>query len=319
MGSAQGGMPPFRIVNDTGFLYTTFRDLERGDALIRPPDHRSDATRRIAEAFVAARLAGRSLPAYPGELPRDLDTAYACQDHAIELWPDALAGWKVGWITPRLQSVYGEERLVGPVFSRLVQDARPGDEVEFPVFVGGFAAVEAEFVFRLAADAPPDRTEWSLDEAATLVAGLNIGIEPASSPLATINELGPTAVISDFGNNAGLLLGPDVPDWRQRLANGMTCETFIEDQSVGRGGTARLPGGPLGALAFALARCARRGRPLRAGDLVTTGAASGIHDILPGQRARLMFDGVAELHCRAIPAAAAANGSASPAGQRPAC
>ncbi len=49
-----------------------------------------------------------------------------------------------------------------------------------------------------------------------LVSGLHVGIEAAGSPLAAINELGPTVVVSDFGNNAGLLLGPAIPDWRKR-------------------------------------------------------------------------------------------------------
>lgn len=271
-----------------------------------------DAVRSIARSFVAARLAAQPLPAFPGQLPRDLPTAYLCQDHAISLWPDRVAGWKVGWIAQPLQDVYREERIVGPIFRRFVHAAPPGEEIPFPVFVGGFAAVEAEFVFRLGSDAPPAVTEWTEDEAAALVAALNVGVEPASSPLATINELGPAAVISDFGNNAGLLLGPEVADWRRRIAEGINCETFIDGTSVGQGGTSRLPKGPLGALAFALGRCARRGRPLRANDLVTTGAASGIHDILPGQSARLVFDGICELRCRAIPAtplaAAAATG-----------
>lgn len=261
-----------------------------------------DAIRSIARTFVAARLAAQPLPAFPGQLPGDLSTAYLCQDHAISLWPDRLAGWKVGWIAQPLQDIYREERIVGPIFARFVQPASPGEEVRFPVFVGGFAAVEAEFVFRLGADAPPGMTEWSEEEAGALVAALNVGVEPASSPLATINELGPAAVISDFGNNAGLLLGPEVADWRRRLAEGINCETFIDGRSVGQGGTRRLPKGPLGALAFALGRCARRGRPLRANDFVTTGAASGIHDILPGQSARLVFDGICELRCRAVPA-----------------
>ena len=71
-----------------------------------------------------------------------------------------------------------------------------------------------------------------------------------------------------------------------------------------------LPGGPLAALAFALNRAARRGRPLRAGMVVSTGAASGIHDIVAGQRARLVFDGIAELHAHALPAQPHATGGA---------
>jgi len=259
----------------------------------------------IAERFVAARLAATPLAAYPGTIPPDMDAAYLCQDEAISLWPDEVVGWKVGWIGEDQQRVYREERVVGPIFRNAVQIIRLDEEIGFPVFSGGFAAVEAEYVFRLSADAPADKLSWTDAEAADMVGALYIGVEPASSPLATINELGPAVVVSDFGNNAGLLLGPEVADWRRRIADGMTCETFIEGRSVGKGGTARLPKGPIGALAFALMRCARRGRPLRAGCLVSTGAASGIHDILPGQSSALVFDGVGTLRCRAVPASPA--------------
>ncbi len=268
-----------------------------------------EAIHSIARRFVAARLQGAALADYPGAIPADLDRAYRCQDAAIGLWPDEVAGWKVGWIPERMQELYGEERLVGPIFGRAIRHVRLDEEVDIPVFAGGFAAVEAEFAFQLASDAPPGKLGWSDEEAAGLVAALHIGIEPASSPLASINELGPAVVISDFGNNAGLLLGPEVPDWRRRIEAGLTCETFIDGHSVGRGGTARLPRGPLGALAFALARCASRGRPLRTGQFVSTGAASGIHDILPGQVAVLVFDGIGTLRCRAVAASPQAGAS----------
>ena len=260
------------------------------------------SVRSVAERFVAARLSATPLAGYPGSVPADMDSAYRCQDEAIALWPDEIAGWKVGWIGADQQRVYHEERVVGPIFLSSVRSVQLEEEVEFPVYEGGFAAVEAEYIFRLAAAAPRGKLTWTDDEAAELVGSMHIGVEPASSPLATINDLGPAVVVSDFGNNAGLLVGPQVDDWRRRIADGMTCETFIEGRSVGRGGTARLPKGPLGALAFALMRNARRGRPLERGCLVSTGAASGIHDILPGQRASLVFTDVGTLRCRAVPA-----------------
>ena len=63
-----------------------------------------------------------------------------------------------------------------------------------------------------------------------------------------------------------------------------------------------LPGGPFAALAFALSRCARRGLPMKSGYVVSTGATTGIHDIAIGQEARVVYDGVGELLCRAVPA-----------------
>lgn len=256
----------------------------------------------VAARFVQARLAGRALPGFPGTPPPDLAAAYACQDAAISAWPEVLAGWKVGYIAPDRRDASGEDRLVGPIFAPAVWPQAVGDSVDVPVFVGGFAAVEAEYVFKLGADAPAGKTLWSADEALALVAALHIGIETAGSPLATINVLGPAVVVADFGNNAGLVLGPEIADWRGRDEASLVCETFVDGHSVGRGGAASVPGGLGAALAFALGRCARRGLPLRAGMLVTTGAATGIHDILAGQSARIHFGAAGDLRCRAVPA-----------------
>jgi 2-keto-4-pentenoate hydratase len=260
-------------------------------------------TEAVAEDFVRARLGAQALLDFPGTIPTTLNTAYAYQDRAIALWPDHVAGWKVGRIGPPWIERVGEDRLVGPIFRRGIRLAPPEALIEFPVFKGGFAAVEAEFVFRLGADAQSDKVHWTAAEAAELVSGFHVGIEAAGSPLAAINELGPAVVVSDFGNNAGLLLGPAIPEWRRRSFESLTCETFIDDVCVGQGGAASLPGGPFAAVAFALGRCARRGLPMKAGYVISTGAATGIHEIRVGQTARVKFDGLAVLLCRAVPAA----------------
>jgi 2-keto-4-pentenoate hydratase len=262
--------------------------------------------RDIATRFVRARLAGASLAAFPGEVPISLEAAYACQDAAIAMWPDSVSGWKVGRIGEPWLGRLGEDRLVGPVFARAVWTARGDNVVEFPVFEGGFAAVEAEFIARLGVDAPAGKTDWTASSAGELVAALHVGIETAGSPLATINELGSAVVVSDFGNNAGLIVGPEIPKWREISADRLLSETFIDGRSVGKGSAASVPGGPLAALAFALNRCARRGLPLRAEQFVSTGATTGIHDIRVGQGSRVVFEGVAEIHCRGVRARAIA-------------
>lgn len=253
----------------------------------------------IARRLVKARQDATALPQYPGTIPQTLEAGYACQDAAIDLWPAPVAGWKVGKIPADWETKLGEERLVGPIFGDRVQQHGAASAV-FPVITGGFAAVEAEFVFVLGQDAPAGKFAWRDDEAAALVRALHVGVEFAGSPLPDINRLGPPVVVSDYGNNAGLLLGPEVADWERRIADGLACETIIDGASVGTGGTRSIHGGLLAALCFALGKCARRGRPLRAGQLVSTGAATGIHDIVAGQRARVAFPGIAELEVDAV-------------------
>ncbi len=259
----------------------------------------------IARRLVGARLRGHALPVYPGAMPPTLAAGYACQDAAIALWPAPIVGWKVGKIPDAWLARLGEERLVGPVFDDRLSLATPGTPAPFPVIEGGFAAVEAEFVFRLGADARPGKTVWTDDEALALVDALLVGVELAGSPLPKINDLGPAVVVSDFGNNAGLILGPVVPEWRYRLGESerdLRCSTSIDGVVVGTGRASDIAGGLLAALRFALARCARRGMPLRAGQLVSTGAATGIHEILAGQSAQVSFEGVGSIDVVTIPA-----------------
>ena len=278
----------------------------QGAALGGKPEVNTRASQDIAERFVRARLAGTSLAEFPGEVPDTLAAAYACQDAAIARWPDRVEGWKVGRILEPWFSRLGSDRLVGPIFADAVRTSRYGDVVEFPVFEGGFAAVEAEFIVRLNADAPLARATWTAADAHALVAALHVGIETAGSPLATINALGPTVVVSDFGNNAGLIVGPEIPHWRNFAPDQLASETFVNDLSVGKGTAASVPGGPMAGLAFALNLCASRGFALKAGQFVSTGATTGIHNIRCGESARAVFAGVAEIKCRAILARRAA-------------
>jgi 2-keto-4-pentenoate hydratase len=239
----------------------------------------------IAARLVSARLDGRALEAFPGVIPTTLEQGYAIQELALHLWPGEVAGWKIGLVPPPLREKLGATRVAGPIFAKAVREAK--GEVEFPVFVGGFAAVEAEYVFRMRADAPAGKTQWTEDEAAALVGACHIGVETAGSPMAFINDLGPTVVASDFGNNYGLIVGPEVKD-------------------VGEGGAMSLPGGPLAGLTFLLAHLAERERPLSAGQYVSSGAVTGVHDIRAGESAVLDFGADGSISCRATPLKAGA-------------
>lgn len=251
----------------------------------------------IARRFVQARLEREALPGFPGgELPPTLDAGYAIQDIAIGLWPDQLSGWKVGRVPLEVQARVKAERLAGPIFRHNIWQAGAAP-TPFPAFAGGFTAVEAEFVYRLAKDAPADKHDWTPDEAVAYAASLHMGVEIASSPLAVINVLGPLAVVSDFGNNFGLILGAELTGWRDRSDESLVCATEIEGVTVGIGSAASLAGGPAASLAFVLGLAARRGHPLKAGDLVTTGAATGIHDIEAGQTARISFGEFGAILC----------------------
>lgn len=250
------------------------------------------ATQQIAEAFTTARAAGRSIAAYPGTPPATLAEAYAMQAAAIARWPDAVKGWKVARVNPAFAAQFPEERLIGPAFAPNVHHVEAGGTAACPVFEGGFAAVEAEVVIVVAQDAPAGKADWTADTVAPFVKSMHIGVEVASSPLATLNDIGPGAVISDFGNNWGVVVGTEIANWRE--LDTIDVETFIDGQSVGTGKVSIKPG-PLGALAFTLNKRAQQGAVLKAGDVISTGMITGVHDIRAGQQSRHVFAGVGEV------------------------
>jgi 2-keto-4-pentenoate hydratase len=243
----------------------------------------------VAARLVYARRAAIALPEYPGALPADLATAYARQSATLMRWPinDPVAGWKVARIGAEWQPRFPEERLIGPILIRNLHRVSIGQVLDCPVFEGGFAAVEAEIGIFVGTDAPAGRTAWTPAAAADWVGTMCVGVEIASSPLATINDLGPGAVISDFGNNWGGIAGAPIADWRTRMRS-LAVTTRIDDAVVGSA-SIDVPATPLAAFAFALGKAASLGRPLRAGQYISCGMITGVHDIRVGQNARVSF------------------------------
>ena len=256
-------------------------------ALSRPRLSESDDA--ISRALVAARASATSLTAFPGAVPETMAAAYAIQSASIARWPDAVAGWKVGLLPQPAQERYSAERLAGPIFRSQNHKVTTGSSTAMPVFVGGFAAVEAEFIFRLGKTVVPVSRTWTEEELSEVVAGLHIGAEIASSPMAEINNLGPAVVASDFGNNAGLLLGPEIPNWQEMQPEDLPARTVVDGEIAGEASAAAIKGGPIAALRFIIALSAERGVELPAGTLISTGASTGIHDVEATSTSRLEF------------------------------
>lgn len=247
----------------------------------------------IAQSFVEARRAGRSLPDYPGTVPVALADAYAVQDAAIALNEAEIGGWKVGRINPPIDGV---DRLAGPIFTSQIV-AATDEPVAMPVFVGGFAAAEAEFLLRIGATPPAGKTRFSHEEAAALIDSVHVGIEIASSPLAAINDLGAAVTISDFGNNNGLVIGAAIPDWRNADIDGWPLAVAIDGEVIGTGKALDMLDGPVGAARFLFELMAARGIALKPGQWISSGAVTGVHAVKIGERIEARFGADLAVEC----------------------
>lgn len=249
----------------------------------------------IAHAFVDARRQWRSITDYPGPPPLDLAAAYRIQDEALSIWQRPVGGWKVGKINPPASVSLGANRLIGPVFDDAIQHVQAGGNV-FRIFGDGFAAVEAEFMLRLAPTGGPlprDR-----DEAMDWIDAVRIGIEIASSPYAGINTDGPCVTVSDHGNNAGLLIGESVERSAWTRLDDMQVSLEIDGREMGSATTASMLDGPFGAVCFLLRNLADRGIEPQPGWWISSGAITGVHEIASGSVATARFAGTGSVTAR---------------------
>jgi 2-keto-4-pentenoate hydratase len=256
----------------------------------------SNDAERIAAFFLDARRTTVGFTDYPGPVPTTLEEGYAIQAEALAHSNDPVAGWKVGRILPPLSDQFGCDRLAGPIFAPTVV-AADADAVGL-TFSQGFGAAEAEFLFRIGTPPPAGKKEFTLEEAASHIDAVHIGIEIASSPFQGINGMGPAVTISDFGNNNGLLVGPAVPDWHDGTYALQSVSTRIDEVEVGTGTASAFPDGAIGSVRFLLENLAKRGIIIQMGWWISTGAVTGVHPVRPGQTVETDFGPLGILSCR---------------------
>ena len=236
----------------------------------------------LAQTLVTLRREGRAVAAFPGIVPSTATEAYCVQAAAVALLEREVGGWKVGLVPPAYRGMFGSNRLFGPIFAENIRRADAGTmSCSIPGY--GFAAFEAEIALRIGRTLQPART-WTAAKSAEAVDGAMLAVELASSPVASILSDGPCAIVADIGINAGLLLGLALDDWREALSSITACTT-VDGHVAGPASPLEMPGGPLESLACLLNHLGKHGLRLEAGQVVATGAITGIRPIGVGMAA----------------------------------
>lgn len=227
-------------------------------------------TRRLADLLLAARAAHAPL----AELPADLVPLDAAEADAVQLACADEIGPIGGWKVLRIADRDGSFGFV-PAARTLLAPATVSA-------AGSTLKIELEIAFVVGRDltGKPDGSPYSADEVFAAIGGAFAAFEiletrlPAGSP--------PLAGRADAMSNWGLVTGPAQPDWRGLVHAEVAVDLTIADRTV----VAKTGGHPTGDPAHALPWLANAllaaGRPLVAGQVVTTGAFGGSHPIVPG-------------------------------------
>lgn len=227
----------------------------------------------LVEGLIEARHARAPFAVEAERLPPTLEAAYAVQArHAAKLATASgarIVGWKLGATSPQTMAALGfSEPFHGPFLSDAVA-ASPARLARGDFFI---CLLEAEITFRLGQDMPGRDGGWTAQAAAEAVASAHPSIEIADSRLADPRGADPRAVIADLGAAGALVLGPAIEDWRVLNLAALPGCLRVDGETVSEGLGAATLGGPLQALAWFAQVRAEAGTPLKAGDLVATGA-----------------------------------------------
>lgn len=230
------------------------------------------------------------IPAPTGDVALHTDEeAYRVQ-HSVfaELWPGARpAGWKVGGpsdqVTPTAAPIPPERVLRSPA--------------SVQASASHLIGVEAEVAFCMARDLPPRSKPYSERAVAAAVGEVLVAIELCGSRLANWKDSSGLWKLADFQNNSALVVGSGTKDW-QAIDFTQQAVEFAIDGRVVRAKGAHPFGNPFRLMPWIVKHSIKRGLGLRAGDVVTTGAWTGLQIAEAGSEVTARFPGIGEATVR---------------------
>jgi 2-keto-4-pentenoate hydratase len=219
----------------------------------------------------------------------DIATAYAIQDANTEYWVGTgrrIVGRKIGLTSEVVQAQLGVDQ---PDFGVLFEDMRLSDGDGVPCRGVLQPRVEAEVAVVAGRDlADPELDLRGLAEA---VDHLLPAIEVVGSRIAGW-DIGIVDTVADNASSGLFVLGttPVGPDTVDLVRGGMSLSVDGVERSTGSG--AACLGHPYNAALWVARLMAERGTPLRAGDVIMTGALGPMVDLAPGARVEAIIEGL---------------------------
>jgi len=230
---------------------------------------------RIARAIFEAHQRRQRFRRLRGDLaPTSFEEAYAVQDAVHELfradgWGD-LGGHKIALTSRAIQELCGVDQPAGgAIFARTIQRSPATLRLADFMHLG----LEFELGVRLGADLPPSGAPYTRESVAPAVAACMPAFELIEDRGADYRDLDAYSILTDKCWCGGVVLGPEVTDWRHLDLVNAPVELVWNGEVIDHGVTGAAMGHPLEGLAWLANLLAGRGRVMRAGEIVITGSA----------------------------------------------
>ncbi len=231
--------------------------------------------RRAAWFLVDAHAGRERFGPFPEDaLPRSVEEAYAVQDEFVALKSracGAIAGYKIALTTPAMRAMVGLSDSIGGVMhdKQVVRSPATVRAADY-----GRLIVEFEVAVRLAKDLPAGSSLHTRDSVANAVGAVMPAFELADDRNADYAGLSSQALglVADNAWSEGAVLGVPVTDWRSIDLAALRGVATVNGETVGEGHGRDAMGHPFEAVAWVANNLAKRGKQLRAGQIVITGS-----------------------------------------------
>lgn len=251
----------------------------------------SELAARIRDAYAGTLIA--PIRSQLAEL--DIDAAYAIQQENTAHWQAEgrrLVGSKIGLTSLAVQKQLGVDQ---PDFGVLFADMLVGEDE--PIAVGRVLQpkVEAEIAFLLDRD---------IDAEAPTIADVILAVAYAMPALEIVDsritnwDINIVDTVADNASSGLFVLGGPVRRLDGLDLRALQMQMTRRGEVVSKGSGAACLGNPLNAMAWLAGELARRKRPLRAGDVVLSGALGPMAIVNPGDAFEATITGLGTVSAR---------------------
>jgi 2-keto-4-pentenoate hydratase len=230
---------------------------------------------RIARHIFEGHEQRRRFERLRGELaPASIAEAYDVQDEVHRLFREAgwgeLAGHKIALTSKAIQELCGVDQPAGgAIFARTAHPSPATIRLADFMHLG----LEFELGIRLGRDLPAAEVPYDRAGVADAVAACMPAFELIEDRGADYADLDAASILTDKCWCGGVVLGPEVSDWRDLDLTSAPALLLWNGEVVDQGVTGAAMGHPFEGLAWLANLLASRGRGMKAGEIVITGSA----------------------------------------------